>query len=130
MPLEPLVLPAPEAPLLESVLPLPVLGALDEPADEEPEVPCSRRQRSFSEPVRLSHWMLLPTLGVLVEELPLALGEVVELELESAPVALGLLPTLPDDDPDEVCAIEAAENANSAARVEVQRILNIRASPM
>lgn len=129
MPLEP-VLPAPEAPVLEPVLPA-LLGALDEPLDEEPEAPCSRRQRSFSEPVRLSHWMLLPTLGVLVEELPLALGvEVLEpvepLVEESAGAALWLPPTLCPDEPDEVCAIEAAENAKSAARVEVQRILNIR----
>ena len=95
-PVEP-VLPAPAAPLL------PVLDELEPPADEEPEAePCSRRQRSFSEPVRLSHWMELPTLGVLVEELPLVLGEValgdaVELESpldEPAPVALWLPPTL------------------------------------
>jgi hypothetical protein len=137
MPLEPLVLPAPDAPLprlpepVEPVLPaapLPVVEELVPPADDEPEAePCSRRQRSFSEPVRLSHWMLLPTLGEVDE---LVLGEEVEPLDEPVAAGLWLPPTLCPDEPDEVCAIEAAENANRAARAEVQRILNIGASPM
>ena len=67
----------PEPTLPEEPLPivLPVLGdALDPPVALEPvELPCSRRQRSFSVPVMASHRvLLLPTLGELV------LGEVVE----------------------------------------------------
>ena len=123
------VLPEPEVLAPESLLPLPdvllpVLGELEPLEDEEPLAPCSRRQRSFSEPVRLSHWVVPPRAGELVEELPVALGDVVLLSLVEEPV-LPLPPTLCDDD----CAIEAAENANSAASVAVERTFNIVDSP-
>lgn len=102
LPVLPAALPEPRLPEpVEPVLPAPdvLLGALDEPADDEPDA-WSRRQRSFSEPVRLSHCVLLPTLGELALEEPVALGEELEPvaplveDEESLPVALGLLPTL------------------------------------
>jgi hypothetical protein len=139
---EPEELPVPE-PELPPALPVPapplVLGEALEPLDEEPvpeeepmlpeEEPvlpdveplaelCSLRQRSFSEPVRLSHCVLLP----------LALGEALVEPL--VPLAEESLleepPTLCDDD----CAIAAAENANSAAMVAVESVFNIVASPL
>lgn len=46
------------------------------------------------------------------------------------PLALGVLPTLGDDeDDDESAAIATAEAANSAASVAVESIFNIVASP-
>ncbi|MEA3195444.1 MAG: hypothetical protein QOD26_3777 [Betaproteobacteria bacterium] len=134
---EPEVLaPEPEVLAPEPVLPLPdvllpVLGELEPLEDDEPLAPCSRRQRSFSEPVRLSHWVVPPRAGELVEELPLALGEVLDEPLVEEPVlplALGVLPTPCDDD--ESAAIATAEAANSAASVAVESTFNIVASPM
>jgi hypothetical protein len=136
------VLPEPE--LLVSELELPVLGELElgealEPLeDEEPlAAPCSCRQRSFSVPVRESHWVLpAPTAGE-VEVLPLALGEVVLLELSLAlgevvllelPLALGevVLPLVDD----ESAAMATAEAANSAVTAAVESTFNIVASPL
>jgi len=124
------VLPEPE--LLVSELELPVLGELElgealEPLeDEEPlAAPCSCRQRSFSVPVRESHCVLpAPTAGE-VEELPLALGEVVLLEL---PLALGevVLPLVDD----ESAAMATAEAANSAVTAAIESTFNIVASPL
>ena len=119
--LEPMPL-LPEPELLVSELELPVLGELElgealEPLeDEEPlAVPCSCRQRSFSVPVRLSHWVLpAPTEGeVVLLELPLALGEVV-------------LPLVDD----ESAAMATAEAANSAVTAAVESTFNIVASPL
>jgi hypothetical protein len=91
MPLELPLLLAPALPveglLLDglALLGLEVLPAL--------ELPCSRRQRSFSAPVRLSHWALeLPALGELV------LGDVVEEEL--LPLEDGEAGLTPDPDDD------------------------------
>lgn len=106
---EPVALPEPRLPELEPLPDVVLLGEDDvPPADDEPDAPCSRRQRSFSAPVMLSHWvMLVPTLGVVDEELPLALGRELELEPpvdeESLPVALWL-PTLDPDGLVEDCA--------------------------
>jgi len=130
--LEPVLLPEPALPVLAPPL---VLGEALEPLEDEPMLPdaeplaepCALRQRSFSEPVRLSH-CVLPRDGDVVAP-PLALG--VELEepvepLAEEPVLPELPPTLCDDD----CAIAAAENANSAATVAVESLFNIVASPM
>src|SRR6476646_5484281 len=62
MPLEPLVLPAPDGLLL--------LGDALEPLEDDE--PCSCRQRSFSAPVLVSHCVLPPRAGELLEELPVA----------------------------------------------------------
>ena len=73
-----------------------------------------------------------PRAGELVEELPLALGEVVEEPLVDDPVlplALGVLPTPWDDEDDESAAIATAEAANSAASVAVESTFNIVTSP-
>ena len=117
MPLEPLVLPAPDGLL--------VLGEVLEPLeDDEPlDEPCSRRHFSFSVLVRLSHCALLPRAGELLEELPVALGEepVVLLPDEELP-ALGVLPTSLDD---ESAAMTAVEAANSAASVAAESTFNI-----
>ena len=123
MPLEPLVLPAPDGLLLlgEALEPL----EDDEPLDDEP---CSRRQRSFSVPVRLSHWALPPTASEVVEdELPLALGvvlgEVLDEPLDPVlPLALGVLPAPCDD---ESAAMAAVEIANRAASVPTESAFNI-----
>jgi hypothetical protein len=112
MPLEPLVLPAPDGLLL--------LGEALEPLEDDE--PCSCRQRSFSAPVRVSHWVLPPRAGELVEELPVALGED-PVEEELLPVALGELPLWDD----ESAAMTAVEAANSAARVAAERTFNIGA---
>jgi hypothetical protein len=115
VPLEPLVLPAPDGLLL--------LGEALEPVEPlEDDEPCSRRQRSFSEPVRVSHWVLPPRAGELVEEPPVALGED-PVEEELLPVALGELPLWDD----ESAAMTAVEAANSAARVAAERTFNIGA---
>src|SRR5438477_5577315 len=116
MPVEPLVLPAPDAPLPVVLLLEPVLGEALEPLEDEPLfAPCSRRQRSFSEPVRLSHCVAPPIAGEVVEEEPVALGE----ELGEPVAPLVDEPVLPD--PPTLCddewAMAAAENANSAATV-------------
>jgi hypothetical protein len=66
VPLEPLVLPAPDGLLL--------LGDALEPLEDDE--PCSCRQRSFSAPVLVSHCVLPPRAGELVEELPVALGNI------------------------------------------------------
>jgi hypothetical protein len=133
MPVEP----APVEPLLPVLgAPLPialplVLGeALDPPVALEPvELLPSRRQRSFSLPVRLSHWALPPTLGEVVEG-EVAEGSDDEPDEPVVPLAeeseLPEPPTLCDDD----WAIAAAENANIAASVAVESTLNIVASPM
>jgi hypothetical protein len=75
----------------------------------------------------LSHCVLLPLIdGEL--ELPLAPGDALDeslVPLVEEPV-LPDPPTLCDDD----CAIAAAENANSAAIVAVERVFNMGASPM
>jgi hypothetical protein len=119
MPLEPLVLPAPDGLLLlgEALEPL----EDDEPLDDEP---CSRRQRSFSVPVRLSHWVLPPMAGEVVEdELPLALGEVLDEPLDPVlPLALGVLPAPCDD---ESAAMPAVEIASRAASVAAESAFNI-----
>jgi len=121
MPVEP----APDVPLLEPVLDEePVLGEepiedpVDPPDDEDPlAAPCSRRQRSFSRPVRLAHCVPLPSEGEVVEEEPVALGE--ELDDPVAPLVEEPPdpPTLCDDD----WAMAAAESANSAATVAAER---------
>lgn len=116
MPLEPLVLPAPDGLLLGE--------ALEPLEDEEPLDGCSRRQRSFSVPVRLAHCADVP-----VEEPPVALGEepvepLVEGELLPA---LGVLPTSLDD---ESAAMTAVEAANSAASVAAESTFNIGCSPV
>jgi len=130
--LEPvLLLPEPALPVLAPPLPL---GEALEPLEDEPMLPeveplaepCSLRQRSFSEPVRLAHCVLLPLRDGDVVTLPL--GDVVEEPVEplvEEPV-LPDPPTLCDDD----CAIAAAENANNAATVAVESVFNIVASPM
>ena len=119
------VLPELELPVLgelelgEDVAPLEELGELELGEALEPleDVSCSRRQRSFSVPVIASHCvLLLPTEGEL-EELPLALGEVVLLEPPLAPE-------------DESAAMATVEAANSAASVAVESTFNIRASPL
>ncbi|OAI52104.1 hypothetical protein AYO46_06585 [Betaproteobacteria bacterium SCGC AG-212-J23] len=89
MPVEPPVLPAPDAPL-PIELPLELGEALEPLLEDEPlgDAPCSRTQRSFSEPVRLSHCVVPPRAGELVEE------PVEPLVDEPAlPLALGVLPT-------------------------------------
>ena len=112
MPVEPLVLPAPDGLL--------VLGdALEPLEDDESLAGCSRRQRSFSVPVRVAHCA-----GVLVEEPPVALGvEPVEplVEDELLP-ALGVLPTSLDA---ESAATTAVEAANNTARVAAESTFNI-----
>jgi hypothetical protein len=128
MPVEPLVLPAPDdplpsVPLLGEVLE-PVLGEALEPLDEEPlAAPCSRRQRSFSAPVRVAHCVPLPSAGEVVEEEPVALGE----EPVEPVEPLVEEPVLPD--PPTLCdvdwAMAAAENANSAATVAAERTFSI-----
>lgn len=131
--------PVPVLPAAE--LPAPVSPALDElelGEDVEPElelgeevepledVSCSRRQRSFSVPVIASHCaLLLPTEGEL-EELSLALGEVVLLEPPLAAEPVLELPLAPDD---ESAAMATVEAANSAASVAAESTFNIRASP-
>jgi hypothetical protein len=45
------------------------------------------------------------------------------------PLALGVLPTLGDDEDDESAAMATAEAANSAASAAVERTFNILASP-
>lgn len=124
----PLLLPVPLAPpvvLGEVVLGEVELGELVEPlADEEPlAAPCSRRQRSFSVPVRLSHCVLLPLSDGDVVALPLALGDVESLAEE--PV-LPEPPMFCDDD----CAIAAAESAKSAAAVAIESAFSMFASPV
>jgi len=117
MPLEPLVLPAPDGLL--------VLGDALEPLDDEPLDGCSRKQRSFSVPVKVSHWALPPRAGEVVEELPLALGEVPDEPLVEDPVlplALGVLPVPWDA---ESAAMAAVEIANRAASVAVESTFNI-----
>src|SRR5262245_58343906 len=125
------VLPAPVLPVLPVLAPPLLLGEAElgelvEPLEDEPVLPdveplaepCALRQRSFSEPVRLSHCVLLP----------LRLGDVLDDPVEplvEEPV-LPDPPTLCDDD----CAIAAAENANSAAIIAVESVFNIVASPM
>lgn len=73
--------------------------------------------------------LLLPLKdGELLLELSLVLGEAVDEPVEplvEEPV-LPDPPTLCDDD----CAIAAAENANIAASVAVERVFNIVASPL
>jgi hypothetical protein len=109
-PLEDEPMPPDEEPMLPDEEPV-----LPEDELEPLAAPCSRRQRSFSEPVRLTHCVLLP--------LPLTDGELVVPPLVELPV---LPPTPCDDD----CASAAAENANRAASVAVERVLSIVASPM
>jgi len=116
VPLEPLVLPAPDGLL--------VLGdALEPLEDDEPLAGFSRRHFSFSVPMRLAHWA-----DESVEE-PVALGEEpVEplVDEELLPVALGVLSTPLDD---ESAAMTAVEAAKSAARVAAESTLNICGSP-
>jgi hypothetical protein len=124
MPVEPLVLPAPVAPLLEApIVPL-LLGEALEPLAEEPlAAPCSRRQRSFSEPVSVSHCVAPPRAGEVLDEDPVALGD--ELEVPVEPLAeepvLADPPTLCDDD----WAMAAAENATNAATAAVEKTFSI-----
>jgi hypothetical protein len=116
------VLPAPVVPLL-------VLGALEPPALEPVLLPCCCRQRSFSAPVMLSHWMVLPpTLGEEVDELPVDELPVAPDEdgADGEPDAPVEPPTLCDDD----WAIAAAEKANNAAMVVAEIALSIFTSPM
>jgi len=122
MPVEPLVLPAPDAPL---PIALPVLGEALEPLDEDDPLaaPCSRRQRSFSEPVRVSHCVVPPRAGEVVEEEPVALGE----ELGEPIEPLAEEPVLPD--PPTLCdddwAMAVAEIASSAATDAAERTFSI-----
>ena len=87
------VLPAPVLPVEGLLLDgLALLGLEVLPAPEL-ELPCSRRQRSFSAPVMLSHWALeLPALGEVV------LGDVVDDEL--LPLEDGEAGLTPDPDDD------------------------------
>jgi hypothetical protein len=131
MPLELPVLPAPalpEVPVLGAAPPIAlplVLGALEPPVALEPVelLPCSRRQRSLSEPAMPLHWGA-PTLGELAEGRDDEPDAPVE-PLVEEPV-LPDPPTLCDDD----CAIAVAENATMAASVAVESTFNIVASPM
>ena len=102
------VLPAPVLPVPVLGAPLPialplVLGeAVEPPVALEPVelLPCSRRQRSFSVPVMLSHWVLLPTLGEVEGEV--AEGSEDEPDEPVVPLAEESVlldpPTLCDDD--------------------------------
>ena len=125
MPVEPLVLPAPDGLLVlgDALEPLED-GELVEPLEDEPLVePCSRRHFSFSVPVRLAHCADEP-----VDE-PVALGEAPAeplVEDELLPLALGVLPTPWDD---ESAAMTAVEAAKSAARVAAESAFNICGSP-
>ena len=121
MPVEPLVLPAPDAPL---PIALPVLGEAPGPLDDDPlAAPCSRRQRSFSEPVRVSHCVAPPRAGEVLEEEPVALGE----ELGEPIEPLAEEPVLPD--PPTLCdddwAMATAENANNAATAAVENTFSM-----
>lgn len=126
MPVEP----APEEPLPSVPLPEPLLGEepiedpVDPPDDEDPlAAPCSRRQRSFSRPVRLAHCVLLPSEGEVLDGEPVALGEELDEPVEP-PAEEPVLPdppTLCDDD----WATAAAEKANSAATVAAERTFSI-----
>jgi hypothetical protein len=83
-------------------------------------------------PLALGVELLLPAaLGVLLLELPVALGVLEPVEL--LPVALGvldpaLLPVLPEDEP-ELCANEAPAIAKSAAAVAVTTSFNFTVGP-
>jgi len=124
MPVEPLVLPAPVAPLLGAPITPLLLGEALEPLPAEPlAAPCWRRQRSFSEPVRVSHCVAPPRAGEVLEEEPVALGE----ELEEPIEPLAEEPVLPD--PPTLCdddwAMAAAENANIAATAAVENAFSM-----